>query len=80
MKRERLEFLLDVRYTRRFARYVGGRCASETIKDVAKELLLGWDAVNELDKMHLMIGATAPGGPRCIAAVALTWSGPKSSF
>ena len=54
MKRERLEFLLErAPYTRRFARYVGRRCASETIKDVAKELLLGWDAVKELDKQYM---------------------------
>jgi len=54
VKRERLEFLLErAPYTRRFARYVGRRCASETIKDVAKELLLGWDAVKELDKQYM---------------------------
>ena len=54
VKRERLEFLLErAPYTRRFARYVGRRCASETIKDVAKDLLLGWDAVNVLDKQYI---------------------------
>jgi transposase len=54
VKRERLEFLLErAPYTRRFARYVGRRCGSETIKDVAKELLLGWDAVKELDKQYM---------------------------
>ncbi len=46
VKRERLEFLVErTRHTRRFARYVGRRCVSSTIKDVAEELLLGWDAV-----------------------------------
>ena len=45
------EFLVErTRHTRRFARYVGRRCATSTIKDVAEELLLGWDAVKELDK------------------------------
>ena len=54
VKRERLEFLLErAPYTRRFARYVGRRCASGTIKDVAKELMLGWDAVKELDKQYM---------------------------
>lgn len=40
MKRERLDFLADnARYTKRFAHYVGHRCRSATIKDIAKELL-----------------------------------------
>ena len=54
VKRERLEFLVErTRHTRRFARYVGRRCVSSTIKDVAEELLLGWDAVKELDKVYM---------------------------
>ena len=41
MKRERLEFLADNPfYTKRFAHYVGRRCRSATIKDIAQELNL----------------------------------------
>jgi len=54
VKRERLEFLADnALYTDRFARYVGRRCASGTIKDVAKELRLDWHAVKELEKRYM---------------------------
>jgi hypothetical protein len=43
VKRERLGFLLDnVLHTKRFALYVGPRCRSGTIKDVAEELNLDW--------------------------------------
>lgn len=39
VKSERLDFLADSPfYTKRFAYYVGRRCAKETVKDVAKEL------------------------------------------
>ena len=51
VKRERLEFLADsLLYTKRFAWYVGRRCCSATIKDVAKELHLDWHTVTELEK------------------------------
>lgn len=51
VKRERLDFLADnPLYTKRFAFYVGRRCRSATVKDVAKELHLDWHAVKELDK------------------------------
>jgi len=43
VKRERLDFLADnPLYTKRFAYYVGRRCRSATIKDVAAELKLDW--------------------------------------
>ena len=43
VKRERLDFLADnPLYTQRFAYYVGRRCRSATIKDVAAELKLDW--------------------------------------
>ena len=62
VKRERLGLPLELApYTRPFARYVGRRCASETIKDGAKELLLGWDAVKELDKQHMREQLERPG-------------------
>ena len=46
VKRERLDFLADnPLYTQRFAYYVGRRCRSATIKDVAAELKLDWHTV-----------------------------------
>jgi transposase len=51
VKRERLEFLADnPLYTKRFAFYVGRRCRSSPIRDVAQELKLDWHTVKELDK------------------------------
>lgn len=41
VKRERLDFLADnLHFTKRFAFYVGRRCAQASIRDVAKELKL----------------------------------------
>lgn len=54
VKREQLEFLADNPfYTKRFADYVGRRCAEGTIKDVAKELALDWHTVKELEKTYM---------------------------
>jgi transposase len=54
VKTEELEFLArNPFYTKRFAFYVGRRCVSATVKDVAKELHLGWDTVKELDKQYM---------------------------
>ena len=54
MKRERIDFLADnPLYTRRFAQYVGKRCQSSTIKDIAKELRLNWHTVKDLDKDYM---------------------------
>lgn len=54
VKRERLDFLADNPfYTKRFAFYVGRRCRSSTIKDIAEELQLDWDTVKELDKHYM---------------------------
>jgi transposase len=54
VKRERLELLgSNTHHTARFARYVGRRCASGTIKDIAEELHLSWHAVKELDKQYM---------------------------
>jgi Helix-turn-helix domain of transposase family ISL3 len=53
VKRERLDFLADnPLYTRRFAYYVGRRCRSATIKDVAAELKLDWHTVKALDQQQ----------------------------
>ena len=54
VKRERLDFLADnPRYTKRFAFYVGRRCRSASIKDVAEELALDWHTVKELEKQYM---------------------------
>jgi transposase len=69
VKRERLEWLADSPfYTKRFAYYVGRRCRSSTIQDVAKELHLDWDSVKTLDKqyMHAQLARAGTPGPRRI--------------
>ena len=54
VKRERLDFLADNPfYTKRFAFYVGRRCRSATVKDIAEELHLDWETVKELDKQYM---------------------------
>src|SRR5881394_3355707 len=54
VKRERLDFLADnPLYTKRFAYYVGRRCRSATIKDVAAELKLDWHTVKTLDQQYM---------------------------
>jgi len=64
VKRERLEFLADNPfYTRRFAHLVGRRCRSATIKEIADELNLGWDAVKDLDKQYMRAQLRRAGTP-----------------
>ena len=54
VKRERLDFLADnPRYTKRFAYYVGKRCRSATVQDIADELGLAWHTVKELEKQYM---------------------------
>jgi len=54
VKNERLDWLADnPLYTKRFAFFVGRRCRQTTIKEVAEELHLDWDAVKELDKQYM---------------------------
>ena len=65
MKREQLEFLADNPfYTKRFAYYVGRRCRTATIKDVAKELKLDWHTVKELDKQYMKAQLSHAGKPK----------------
>src|SRR5712671_4711887 len=65
VERERLDFLADnPLYTKRFAYYVGRRCRSATIKDVAKELKLDWHTVKELDKQYMKAQLAKAGKPR----------------
>jgi transposase len=64
VKRERLEFLADnPLYTKRFAFYVGRRCRSAPIQDVAKELKLDWHTVKELDKQYMRAQLAKAGTP-----------------
>ena len=64
VKRERLEFLADNPfYTKRFAHYVGRRCRSSTIKDLAKELNLDWDTVKTLEKQYMQLQLAKAGTP-----------------
>jgi transposase len=69
VKRERLDFLADnPLYTKRFAYYVGRRCVSATVRDVAKELRLDWHTVKELDKQYMraQLARAARPGPKAI--------------
>jgi transposase len=67
VKREELEWLSkNPFYTKRFAFFVGRRCRSMTVQDVAKELKLDWHTVKELDKQSMekqleRTGVPAPG-------------------
>ena len=69
VKREQLDFLADNPfYTKRFAHYVGRRCRSATIKDIAQELRLDWDTVKTLEKQYMqaqLVKAGTP-GPKAI--------------
>ncbi|MBM4073943.1 MAG: ISL3 family transposase [Planctomycetes bacterium] len=64
VKGERLDFLADSPfYTKRFAYYVGRRCAKETVKDVAKELHLDWDSIKALDMQYMRAQLAKAGSP-----------------
>jgi len=64
VKRERLDFLADnPHYTKRFAYYVGRRCRSATIKDVATDLRLDWHAVKTLDQQYMQAQLARAGRP-----------------
>lgn len=65
MKQERFDFLADNPfYTKRFAFYVGKRCRTSTIKDVATELHLDWKTIKELEKQYLREQLRRAGKPR----------------
>ena len=69
VKRERLDFLLEnALHTKRFALYVGRRCRSSTIRDVAAELRLDWQTVKrlEMDYMREQIRRVGTPGPKAI--------------
>jgi transposase len=69
VKRERLDFLVEnALHTKRFALYVGRRCRSGTIRDVAEELRLDWQTVKrlEMDYMREQIRRVGTPGPKVI--------------
>jgi transposase len=69
VKRERLEFLVEnALHAKRFALYVGRRCRSGTIRDVAAELHLDWQTVKrlEMDYMREQIRRVGTPGPKVI--------------
>jgi transposase len=54
VKREKLPWLADNPfYTRRFAFFVGRRCRTATIRDIAREVHLDWKTVKELEKEYM---------------------------
>lgn len=54
MRQEKLDWLADTPfYTKRFAFFVGRRCRSMTIADVAKETHLDWHTIKELEKQYM---------------------------
>jgi transposase len=64
VKRERLDFLADNPfYTQRFAHYVGRRCRSSTVKDIAQELNLDWDTVKTLEQQYMAAQLARAGTP-----------------
>lgn len=65
VKQEKLAFLANNPfYSKRFNYYVGKRCASSTIQDVAKELHLDWKTVKELEKQYMTEKLRRAGKPR----------------
>jgi len=69
VRREHLDFLAgNPLYTKRFAWFVGRRCRTSTLKDVAEELNLHWGAVKELDKQYMQAQLERAGtpGPKAI--------------
>jgi len=54
VKQEKLDLLAaNPRYTQRFAHFVGRRCRSSTIHDVARDVRLDWQTVKTLDKLYM---------------------------
>lgn len=69
VKQEELAWLADNPfYTKRFAFFVGRRCRSAPIRDVAKELHLDWKTVKDLEIQYMreQLRRTGVPGPRVI--------------
>lgn len=68
VKRERLDWLADNPfYTQRFAYFVGRRCRTATLQDVARELRLDWKTVKQLDQQYMQEQLRRVGTPAPIA-------------
>jgi transposase len=64
VKQEKLAWLSNNPfYTKRFAFFVGRRCRTSTIQDVAHELHLDWSTVKELDKQYMQEQLRRAGTP-----------------
>ncbi len=64
VKRERLDFLAENPfYTKRFGHYIGERCRSSSIKDVAREFKLDWQTVKNLEKEYMEVLLAKAGTP-----------------
>ena len=69
VKQEKLAWLSNNPfYTKRFAFFVGRRCRTSTIQDVARELHLDWSTVKELDQQYMQeqLRRAGPPAPRAI--------------
>jgi transposase len=69
VKQEKLPWLAkNLYYTKRFAFYVGRRCRSATIRDVARELRLNWKTVKalEMEYMREQLRRVGTPGPKVI--------------
>ena len=69
VKQEKLDWLADNPfYTKRFAFYIGRRCRTSSIQDVAKEHRLDWRTVKTLEMQYMreQIRRAGDPGPRCI--------------
>jgi transposase len=65
VKQEKFAFLANNPfYTKRFAFYVGKRCSTSTVKDVAQELHLDRKTVNALEKQYMREKLRRAGNPR----------------
>jgi hypothetical protein len=69
VKQEKLPWLANNPfYTKRFAYYVGRRCRSATVRDVARELRLDWKTVKalEMEYMREQLRRAGTPGPKVI--------------
>src|SRR3954464_14848782 len=69
VRQEKLPWLANTPfYTQRFAYYVGRRCRSATIRDVARELRLDWKTVKalEMEYMREQLRRAGTPGPKVI--------------
>lgn len=65
VKQERLDFLAtNTRYTRRLAFDAGRRCARSSIKDIARELHLGWHVIKGLELEYMQEQVDRTGSPK----------------